>query len=53
VVGAPLEIGEQDGGLLVEMDRVIGDSRRAQQAREFGPEYVVAATVFGPDSGTS
>jgi hypothetical protein len=40
---AALEIGEQDRGLLVEMDRIIGDPRLAQQLCKLRPERVMAA----------
>src|SRR5258705_2829986 len=46
VVLAALQIGEQDRGFLIEMNRIIGDAGFGEQAHEFRPDRVMAPAIF-------
>ena len=39
--------GEQRMGLVIQIDRVVGDPRLGQQLLEFRPDFIVPAPVFG------
>ena len=51
MVLATLQIGEQDRGFLIEMNRIIGDAGVGKQAREFRPDRVMAPAIFRGASG--
>ena len=46
MIVAPLEIGEQRRGLLVEMDRIIRDAGFAEQGGELRPDRVVPRAIL-------